>query len=95
MNNSGTRVVLLTKRPTSVLVLCISLYKPLQCSLCLSRYVHNIIQDYDRLLDSDYRGNTVLMHSAGAGRSATFDAILEAIHGAFSEEEVSGQSMHP
>lgn len=48
---------------------------------------HN--QHHHRLLDIDYRGNTVLVHAAGVGRSATFDAFLEAIQSFFSEEEVS------
>lgn len=40
------------------------------------------------MLDSDYRGKTVLLHAAGAGRKATFDAVLGAISNAFSDEEV-------
>lgn len=45
-------------------------------------------QDHERLIDSDYRGNTVLLHAAGAGKSATFDAFVQAIEDSFPQGEV-------
>ena len=45
-------------------------------------------QSRDRLLDSDYMGKTVLMHAAGVGSSASFDAVLKAIGAHFSADEV-------
>lgn len=73
---------------------------PTVCFICTVRSLieMNLVvfcatrQDYTRLLDSDYRGTTVLMHAAGAGKSATFDSFLEAIQDAFSEEEVGWES---
>lgn len=51
-------------------------------------------QDHDRLLDSDYRGKTVLMHAAGAGRSALFDVVLGAIGTSFSDNEVRHRGVY-
>lgn len=45
-------------------------------------------QDYDRLVDSDYCQNTVLLHAAGASNSATFDAFFKAVQGVFSDDKV-------
>ena len=51
-------------------------------------------QDQDRLLDSDYRGKTVLMHAAGAGRSALFDAVFGAIRTTLSDSEVRQRGVY-
>ena len=52
-------------------------------------------QAHERLIDSDYSGNTVLLHAAGAGKSTTFDAFVQAIEDSLSPEEVSEEACFP
>lgn len=54
-----------------------------RCCFCETR------QARERLIDSDYSGSTVLLHAAGAGTGATFDALVQAIEASLSQDEVS------
>ena len=46
-------------------------------------------QDYHRLLERDYAGNTFLMHVARSGQAAMFVKLFNTIRENFTETEVS------